>query len=63
MIKEEEEKLGDGEQREAERHETAYVHFYGKEPKQSPVRITLRVRRDVIHLIVNAMRSIPIKGS
>lgn len=48
---------------ERQRYGTAYVHFYGEGSKQSPARITLRAWRDVIHLVVNATRSVPIKGS
>lgn len=48
---------------EAAIREIAYVHFHGEGPKQSPACITLRAWRDVIHLVVNATRSVPIKGS
>lgn len=55
--------LGGGWKIERQRYGTAYVHFYGEGSKQSPARITLRAWRDVIHLVVNATRSVPIKGS
>lgn len=54
---------GKGWKIERQRYGTAYVHFYGEGSKQSPARITLRAWRDVIHLVVNATRSVPIKGS
>jgi len=66
--RERKERKGDREKRgkwktERGRYGKAYVHFRGTGPKQSPARIILRAPRDVIHLVVNTTRSVPVKGS